>query len=48
VAERIATAFGGAIHVESMPGQGSRFELVLPEATARIPCSRDESLVTEG
>jgi heavy metal sensor kinase len=32
VAQRIAAAFGGALHVESRPGQGARFTLRLPRA----------------
>jgi signal transduction histidine kinase len=49
VAQRIATAFGGALGVESIAGHGSRFTLCLPQAgmgdrgpieTAASPISR--------
>ncbi|HEY3446896.1 MAG TPA: sensor histidine kinase [Myxococcales bacterium] len=37
IADRIARAEGGRIDVESGPGRGSRFHLVLPAATATLP-----------
>ncbi|MDR3622918.1 MAG: HAMP domain-containing sensor histidine kinase [Paludisphaera borealis] len=37
VAARLATLFGGRLDVESRPGRGSTFSVVLPTATARPP-----------
>ena len=36
VVERIAAVFGGSIRAESVPGEGSRFVLRLPDATESI------------
>jgi signal transduction histidine kinase len=39
IVERIAAVFGGTISAESVPGQGSRFVLRVPEATESIEAS---------
>jgi signal transduction histidine kinase len=35
LAQRIASAFGGTLRVQSQPGEGSRFEIELPEPPAQ-------------
>jgi signal transduction histidine kinase len=35
LAQRIANAFGGTLRVQSQPGEGSRFDLELPEPSAQ-------------
>lgn len=44
IARRIVEAHGGAIGVDSLPGQGTQFHLVLPLSMAPSPASTAEAL----
>ena len=43
IVKAIADAHGGTVHVESTPGQGSRFQITLPAMTERAQRGSDDS-----